>query len=47
MVQNPFHDLRLFETGGHFDGTAVLFIGFDIDFEHAPSLKAAIEQSVP
>ena len=35
MVQNPFHDLQLFDTGDHFDGTAALLTGFDIDLEHA------------
>ena len=35
MVQNPFYDLRLFDTGDHFDGTPALLTGFDIDLEHA------------
>ncbi len=33
-IQNPFYDLRLFDTGDHFDGTAALLTGFDIDLEH-------------
>ena len=47
MVQNSFHDRRVFDTGDQLDGAAALFTGFDIDLEHAPSLKAAIEVSVP
>jgi hypothetical protein len=47
VIQNPFHDRRVFDTGDHLDGAAALFTGFDIDFEQASSPKADFERSVP
>ena len=35
MIQDPFHDPCVFDTGDHLDGTDALIAGFDIDFEHA------------
>jgi len=47
MIQYPFHDSRVVDTGDHLDGAVALITGFDIDLEHAPSSKADIEVFVP
>ncbi len=47
MIQNPFHDGRVFDAGDHLDGAAALLTGFDIDLEYASSSKADIEAFVP
>ncbi len=42
MVQNPFHDRRIFDTDDHLDGAAALLTGFDIALEQASSSNADV-----
>jgi hypothetical protein len=42
MVQSPFHDRRILDTGDHLDGAAALLTGFDIDLEY-PSRKQTLK----
>jgi len=34
MVQNSFHDHRVFDAGDDFDGAAAFRAGLDVDIEH-------------
>jgi len=43
MIQNPFHDRRVFDAGDHLDGAAPVVTSFDIDLEHVINPKQTLK----